>query len=41
VTARAIHKSAWPNGVVPNVVDYAAARAAFSWEAARDELDGA
>ena len=35
-----IRKKAWPAGVVPNVVDYEAARAAFSWQRARDELDG-
>jgi acetyl-CoA synthetase len=35
-----IHKATWPNGVVPNVVDYDAARASFSWEDARGELDG-
>jgi acetyl-CoA synthetase len=35
-----IHKGSWPGGVVPNVVDYAAARRTFSWEAARAALDG-
>jgi acetyl-CoA synthetase len=35
-----IHKHAWPGGVTPNVVDYSAARAGFSWEAARRALDG-
>ena len=35
-----IRKAAWPAGVVPNVVDYEAARKAFSWEAARAQLDG-
>ncbi len=30
-----IRKAAWPGGVRPNVVDYEAARAAFTWEAAR------
>jgi acetyl-CoA synthetase len=33
-------KDTWPRGVVPNLVDYAAARAAVSWAAARAELDG-
>jgi acetyl-CoA synthetase len=35
-----IAKPSWPGGVVPNLVDYEAARAAFSWDAARAELDG-
>ena len=35
-----IRKAAWPGGVRPNVVDYEAARAAFTWEAARRALDG-
>ena len=35
-----ITKSSWPGGVVPNVTDYDEARAAFSWEAARAQLDG-
>ena len=35
-----ITKRGWPGGVVPNVVDYDAARAAFSWEQARAALDG-
>jgi len=35
-----ITKTTWPGGVVPNLVDYEAARAAFSWEAAGAELDG-
>jgi acetyl-CoA synthetase len=35
-----IRKDAWPGGVGPNVVDYEAARAAFTWEAARRALDG-
>ena len=35
-----IAKPTWPRGVVPNVTDYDAARAAFSWDAARRELDG-
>ena len=35
-----IRKKVWPGGVVPNVVDYEAARADFSWQAARDQLDG-
>jgi acetyl-CoA synthetase len=35
-----IRKGAWPGGVVPNVVDYDAACATFSWEAARSHLDG-
>jgi acetyl-CoA synthetase len=33
-------KHDWPHGVVPNVVDYAAECATFSWDAARGELDG-
>ena len=35
-----IHKERWPRGVVPNVVDYRAARASFSWDDARRRLDG-
>jgi acetyl-CoA synthetase len=35
-----IRKQPWPGGVTPNVVDYAAARAAFAWDDARAELDG-
>jgi acetyl-CoA synthetase len=35
-----IRKGAWPGGVRPNVDDYAAARAAFSWDDARRALDG-
>ena len=35
-----IRKGAGPGGVRPNVVDYAAARAAFSWDDARRALDG-
>lgn len=35
-----IAKGAWPGGVVPNVLDYAAARATLSWAAARESLDG-
>ena len=35
-----IHKTTWPRGVVPNVVDYEAACDAFSWETARRALDG-
>ena len=35
-----IHKAIWPNGVVPNVLDYDAARASFSWDDARADLDG-
>ena len=33
-------KPSWPAGVVPNVVDYDAARARFSWEAARAAMEG-
>ncbi len=40
VAASIIHKTAWPSGVVPNIVDYDAARAAFSWVDARRQLDG-
>jgi len=35
-----IEKGAWPGGVVPNVTDYEAARAGFSWGDARAALDG-
>jgi acetyl-CoA synthetase len=35
-----ITKAGWPGGVVPNVVDYAAARAAFTWDHARGAVDG-
>src|SRR5690606_11816349 len=35
-----IRKGTWPGGVRPNVVDYDAARAAFTWEQARRSLDG-
>ena len=35
-----IHKTAWRGGVTPNVVDYEAARAAFSWDDALRRLDG-
>jgi acetyl-CoA synthetase len=35
-----IRKGAWPGAVAPNVVDYASARAGFSWDAAREALDG-
>ena len=35
-----VHKRTWPNGVLPNVVDYEAARATFSWDEARTHLDG-
>jgi acetyl-CoA synthetase len=35
-----LHKGPWPAGVVPNIVDYDAARATFTWEAARRRLDG-
>jgi acetyl-CoA synthetase len=37
---RIIRKRAERQAVAPNLVDYAAARAGFSWEAARRELDG-
>jgi acetyl-CoA synthetase len=40
VTWPTIRKGTWPAGVTPNVVDYESARAGFSWEAARRELDG-
>jgi acetyl-CoA synthetase len=41
VTWGTIHKTTdWPRGVVPNVLDYDATRAGFSWTAARDQLDG-
>jgi acetyl-CoA synthetase len=35
-----IHKHAWPGGVTPNLVDYEAARAAFTWGDARRKLYG-
>ena len=35
-----IEKRQWPNGVVPNIVDYDGARALFTWEKARQALDG-
>jgi acetyl-CoA synthetase len=35
-----IDKPVGPGGLVPNMVDYASARAQFSWEAARAELAG-
>jgi hypothetical protein len=35
-----ITKAGWPGGVVPNVVDYDAARATFTWAGARAQLDG-
>ena len=35
-----IAKSAWPGGVIPNLVDYQAARAGFTWDDARRQLDG-
>jgi acetyl-CoA synthetase len=35
-----IRKTAWPAGVVPNVVDYDELRATFSWDTARHQLDG-
>ena len=35
-----IHKPRWPGGVIPNVVDYEAARSGFSWDAVRHQLDG-
>src|SRR6186997_2553882 len=40
MTFPTITKGSWPGGVEPNVVDYDAARAAFSWAAARTRLDG-
>ena len=39
-TTVTITKGPWPGGVVPNVVDYDATRAGFSWAAARRALDG-
>jgi acetyl-CoA synthetase len=35
-----IRKAPWPRSVTPNLLDYAGARAAFSWNAARAALDG-
>jgi acetyl-CoA synthetase len=40
VTWATVRKGSWPGGVVPNVVDYDAARATFSWDEARCALDG-
>jgi acetyl-CoA synthetase len=40
MNAPVIRKGAWPAGVVPNVVDHDAACAGFSWDAARERLDG-
>ena len=41
MTWATIHKQqGWRGGVIPNVVDYDAARADFSWSQARRELDG-
>ncbi len=37
---RIIRKNAGGQAVAPNLVDYAAARAGFSWETARRELEG-
>ncbi len=37
---RVIHKRAGGQAVAPNLVDYAAIRKSFSWEAARRELEG-
>jgi acetyl-CoA synthetase len=38
--AGTIRKDRWPAGVVPNVVDYGAEVASFSWDRARRDLDG-
>ena len=35
-----IHKDRWPGGITPNIVDYEAARRAFTWQGAREALDG-
>ena len=35
-----ITKNGWPNRVAPNIIDYDAARASFSWADARRALDG-
>jgi acetyl-CoA synthetase len=40
MTWATIHKQEWVGGIVPNVVDYEATRAAFSWDEARRQLDG-
>jgi acetyl-CoA synthetase len=40
VTWEPIRKSAQQEGVSPNLRDYVSARAAFSWDAARAQLDG-
>ncbi len=36
----AIRKTAWPNSVIPNVMDYDDAVAEFTWGKARHHLDG-
>src|SRR5688572_11551480 len=40
MTWATIHKQEWLGGVVPNVVDYEAARSEFTWDDARRPLDG-
>jgi acetyl-CoA synthetase len=40
VTTSVLRKERWPGGVVPNIVDHAAAVAGFSWADARRRLDG-
>ena len=35
-----IQKDRWPGGIIPNVVDYEAARRAVTWDDARRALDG-
>ena len=40
MTRATIHKRGWPGDVVPNVVDYEAARSRFSWDTARQRLNG-
>jgi len=35
-----IHKTEWPGGVVPNLVDYEGVRRTFSWGDVRGQLDG-
>ncbi len=40
MTWATVEKTAWPNGIEPNVVDLDAVRATFTWEDAEAGLDG-
>ncbi len=40
MTWATITKHGWPGGIEPNITDYDAACASFSWDAARARLDG-